>query len=78
MQDRAFIRMALAFDGDLPGYEPRYHPTYYLTDEASRKRIDALVERLAANPDSPEYHVVPASVRAQVDARREAEHRSAA
>lgn len=72
------IRQMLAYDGPLPGYTPKHHPTYYLTDEAGRKRMDALVDRLARNPDCPEYHMVPDSIRARVDARREAENRSAA
>lgn len=74
--DRAFIRMALAHEGPTPGYKPKYHPTYYLSDEASRRRMEALADRLAANPDDPDNQRVPASVRQMVEARRE--HRSEA
>lgn len=73
-----FTRMALAYDGPLPGYEPRYHPTYYLSDEASQRRIAALVEKIAADPNSPDYAQVPPRIQRLVDARRAELERNAA
>lgn len=69
----SFIRMCLAHEGPTPGYKPKYHPTYYLSDEASRRRMEALADRLAANPDDPDNQRVPASVRQMVEARRQQE-----
>ncbi len=50
---------------------PRYQQTYYLSDEASALRIEALVARLAADPADPANGWVPESIRRQVLSRRE-------
>lgn len=70
-----WTRQQLAFDGPLPGYTPKYHPTYYLSDEASRKRMDALVERISRHGLRP-GESVPAHIMDR--ARREAEQEAAA
>jgi len=68
-----WIRMAIAYPFPLPGYEPKHQPSFYLSDEASQKRIEALVDRIAAEPDSPDYWHVPPRIQRLVDARRESQ-----
>lgn len=64
------IRQLLAYPFPLPGAP---HPTYYLSDEASQKRIAALVDRLVADPSHPDYIRVPPRIQRLVDARRQQE-----
>jgi len=75
----SITRMMLEYDGPLPGYEHKHQQNYYLSDEASQKRIDALVRKIAADPNGPDYQRVPPRIQRLVDARREAtESREAA